>query len=92
MSDALPADIAIKLALATRLTDAYVTLTAADATSGVAAVSYRLDGGPWQSGSSFTVPGPADTDNLNLRNRVHIYIKFKHNIPSQLYIYCIRLK
>ena len=30
MSAALPADIAIKLALATRLTDAYVTLTAAE--------------------------------------------------------------
>lgn len=30
MSDALPAEIAVKLALATRLTDAYVTLTAAE--------------------------------------------------------------
>lgn len=30
MSDALPAEIAVKLALATRLTDAYVTLDAAE--------------------------------------------------------------
>ena len=30
MSDALPAEIAVKLALTTRLTDAYVTLDAAE--------------------------------------------------------------
>ena len=36
-----------------------ITLTASDAQSGVAATHYRLDGGAWQTGTSFSVAGDA---------------------------------
>jgi len=40
-----------------------VTLTAADATSGVASTRHRVDDGGWVSGSSVLVPAPPDHSN-----------------------------
>ncbi|PJJ65139.1 family 78 glycoside hydrolase catalytic domain [Compostimonas suwonensis] len=44
----------------TAATSGTVSFTAADATSGVASTSYRVDGGEWQQGGSVTVSEPGD--------------------------------
>ena len=46
--------------------DVTVTLTAADAYSGVAATWWSLDGGAWQQGTGVLVPAPADGSNNGL--------------------------
>jgi len=40
-----------------------VTLTPADALSGVASTEYRVDGGSFQNGTSISIPAPADHSN-----------------------------
>src|SRR6187551_161731 len=40
-----------------------VTLTPADALSGIASTQYRIDGGSFQSGTAISVPAPADHSN-----------------------------
>jgi hypothetical protein len=40
-----------------------VTLSATDAESGVATTEYRIDGGPYQDGTTVVIPAPADGSN-----------------------------
>ena len=40
-----------------------VTLSPADALSGIASTQYRIDGGAFQGGTSVTIPAPADHSN-----------------------------
>ncbi len=43
--------------------DVTVSFTGSDAGSGVASTQYSVDGGPWTTGTSVTVPAPADGSN-----------------------------
>ncbi len=43
--------------------DVTVTLTPADALSGIASTQYRVDGGAFQNGTSIAIPAPADHSN-----------------------------
>jgi hypothetical protein len=43
--------------------DVTVTLTPNDSGSGASATQHRVDGGPWQSGTSVLIPAPSDHSN-----------------------------
>jgi len=71
------------------VTDVTLTASASDATSGLALVEYRLDGGAWSPGDSLTIasegPHTVDfraTDQAGLRSTVSLNVKVDKTPPS----------
>ncbi len=63
-------------------TDVTVHFAATDAFSGIAATWYTIDGGPWQSGSTASVPAPAGHANDGLHTIIYYSIDNAGNVES----------